>query len=174
MPAKKKTKARARRRASAAAPATGNPAPPAAIVNLARALAAVARHLPNPMDESTDFFRSFSAPYPARASLVPATFHQALNVGSRYRIDLSSADNFFTNAGDSDNWGEDARGVPAAGKSHASDVDGSIGGVRAGRWCRARQNVAVRPDRRRMAGRPALDDHRNLTRRARRVLMLSW
>jgi hypothetical protein len=110
MAAKKKNKARGRRRASAAARTTGNPAPPAAIVNLARALAAVARHLPNPMDESTDFFRSFSAPYPAGASLDPATFHQALNVGSRYGIDLSSADDFFTNAGDSDNWGEDARG----------------------------------------------------------------
>jgi hypothetical protein len=110
MPAKKKNKSRGRRRASAAVPATGNPAPPAAIVNLARALSAVARHLPNPMDESTDFFRSFSAPYPAGLSLDPATFHQALDVGSRYSIDLSSADNFFTNAGDEDNWGEDARG----------------------------------------------------------------
>jgi hypothetical protein len=110
MPAKKKNKSRGRRRASAAVPATGNPAPPAAIVNLARALAAVARHLPNPMDESTDFFRSFSAAYPSGAPLDPATFHQALDVGSRYRIDLSSADNFFTNAGDEDNWGEDARG----------------------------------------------------------------
>ena len=111
MSAKKKNKARARRRGSTAAvPATGNPAPPAAIVNLAKALAAVARHLPNPMDESTDFFQPFTAPYPAGASIDAATFHQALNVGRRYTIDLSSADAFFSNAGDSDNWGEDARG----------------------------------------------------------------
>lgn len=91
--------------------ATGNPVPPAAIVNLATALAAVARHLPNPTDESTDFFRSFTAPYSARSSIDAATFHQALNIGGRYRIDLSPADTFFTNAGDPNNWGKDtARG----------------------------------------------------------------
>jgi hypothetical protein len=132
MPAKKKNKARGRRRASAAAPATGHPAPPAAIVNLARALAAVARHLPNPMDESTDFFRSFSAPYPAGASLDSATFHQALDVGSRYSIDLSSADNFFTNAGDGDNWGEDARGFQLLEKvMRATLTDPSVAFARA-------------------------------------------
>ena len=132
MPAKKKNKARGRRRASAAAPATGHPAPPAAIVNLARALAAVARHLPNPMDESTDFFRSFSAPYPAGASLDSATFHQALDVGSRYSIDLSSADDFFTNAGDEDNWGEDARGFQLLEKvMRATLTDPSVAFARA-------------------------------------------
>jgi len=110
MSAMKKTKARGRRRASAAGKAATAPAPPATVVNLARALAAVARHLPNPMDESTDFFGSFSARTPSAAPIDAATFHQALSVGPRYRIDFSSADDFFTNAGDPDNWGEDARG----------------------------------------------------------------
>ena len=168
MPARKKNKAGARRRASAAGPTTGNPAPPDAIVNLDRALAAVARHLPNPMDESTDFFRSFMAPYPARASINAAIFHQALNVGSRYKVDLSSADNFFTNAGDADNWGEDARGFQLLEKVMRATLTDRIGGVRAGRRCLSRQDVALRPDGRRMAGRPALHDHRNLRWRAGR------
>ena len=130
MSAKKKNKARARRRGSTAAPATGNP--PDAIVNLAKALAAVAHHLPNPMDESTDFFQSFTAPYPARASIDSATFHQALNIGRRYPIDLSSADSFFTNAGDSDNWGEDARGFQLLEKvMRATLTDPSVAFARA-------------------------------------------
>jgi len=110
MSAKKKTKAPGRRRARTASRDAGSSAPPATVVNLARALAAVARHLPNPMDESTDFFRSFSARHPSEAPFDAATLHQSLSVGRRYRIDLSSADDFFTNAGDSDNWGEDALG----------------------------------------------------------------
>jgi hypothetical protein len=110
MSAKKKTKARGGSRASAARRAAASPAPPATVVNLARALGAIARHLPNPMDESTDFFRSFSAPTPSAATIDAAMFHQTLTVGPRFRIDLSSADDFFTNAGDPANWGEDARG----------------------------------------------------------------
>ena len=132
MSAKKKNKARARRRGSAAAPTTGTSTPPPAIVNLARALAAVARHLPNPMDESTDFFQPFTAPYPAGASIDSATFHRALNVGARYRIDLSSADSFFSNAGDSDNWGEDARGFRLLEKvMRATLTDPSVAFARA-------------------------------------------
>jgi nuclease A inhibitor-like protein len=110
MSAKKKTLARGRRHARSGAREAGNPAPPATVLNLARGLAAIARHLPNPMDESTDFFRSFSARYPSDTPVDTATLHQSLSVGRRYRIDLSPADEFFTNAGDSDNWGEDALG----------------------------------------------------------------
>jgi len=147
MPARKKNKARARRRASATAPTTTNPAPPDAIVNLSRALAAVARHLPNPMDESTDFFRSFTAPYPARASIDAATFHQALNVGRRYGIDLSSADNFFTNAGDADNWGEDARGFQLLEKvMRATLTDLSVAFARADGVFRVRMWLFGRTD----------------------------
>jgi hypothetical protein len=96
-------------------------------------LAAVARHLPNPMDESTDFFRAFTAAYPASASVDSATFHQALNVGHRYSIDLSSADSFFANAGDPDNWGEDtARGFRLLEKvMRATLTDPSVAFARA-------------------------------------------
>jgi hypothetical protein len=91
--------------------APGNPQPPAPIVNLARALSTVAHQLPNPMDESTDYFRSFTAPLAADTKLEATAFHEALHVGRRYRIDFSSADDFFSNAGDPDNLGEDtARG----------------------------------------------------------------
>jgi Nuclease A inhibitor-like protein len=110
MSAKKKTRARGRRRARSSPRSAGNPAPPATVLNLARGLAAVARHLPNPMDESTDFFQSFSAPHPSDTPVDTATLHQSLSVGRRYRIDLSPADDFFTNAGDPDNWGGDALG----------------------------------------------------------------
>src|SRR5262249_34925687 len=109
MPAKKKTKSRGRRRQRITSKAASSSAPPATVVNLAKGLAAIARHLPNPTDESTDFFRSFSAAHPS-ASVDSATLHQSLSVGKRYTIDLSSADDFFTNAGDTDNWGDDARG----------------------------------------------------------------
>jgi hypothetical protein len=107
MAAGKKTKARGRRRGSRAARSA---APPATVVNLGKGLAAIARHLANPMDESTDFFFSFSAAYPSDGPIDAVTLHQALGVGRRYKIDLSSADDFFTSAGDPDNRGDDARG----------------------------------------------------------------
>ena len=111
MPARKKTRTRGPRQARTGARAAGRSAPPpATVVNLAKGLAAIARHLPNPTDESTDFFRSFSAAYPSESPIDSATLHQSLSVGKRYAIDLSSADGFFTNAGDPDNWGDDARG----------------------------------------------------------------
>jgi hypothetical protein len=148
MSARKKIRARARRRASTAAAKTGSAAPPAAIVNLARALAAVARHLPNPTDESTDFFRSFTGPYPAGGSIDAATFHQAVNAGARYRIDLSSADTFFTNAGDADNWGEDtARGFRMLEKiMRATLTDPSVAFARADGVVRVRMWLFGRSD----------------------------
>jgi hypothetical protein len=113
--------------------ATGNPQAPAPIVNLARALSTVAHQLPNPMDESTDYFRSFTAPLAAGTKLEAAAFQQALHVGRRYRIDFLSADDFFSNAGDADNLGEDtARGFRLLEKvMHATLTDLSVAFARA-------------------------------------------
>ena len=64
---------------------------------LATALGAIARNLPNPADESTDYFRPFVASMPAAVRLNGDTFHRALKIGARYRIDLSSADQLLSN-----------------------------------------------------------------------------
>jgi hypothetical protein len=74
---------------------------------LATALGALARNLPNPADESTDYFRPFVASMPATVRLDGDTFHRALKIGARYRIDLSSADQLLSSAGDPDNWGDE-------------------------------------------------------------------
>jgi hypothetical protein len=132
MAARKKTKARGRRRARTVARAGGRSTPPATVANLARALAMVARNLPNPMDESTDAFRSFSAAYASTAPFDTTTLGKALSVSSRYRIDLSPADDFFTTAGDPDNWGDDARGFQLLEKvMRATLTDVSVAFARA-------------------------------------------
>lgn len=63
--------------------------------------------MPNPADESTDYFRGFSAKLPAATRLTADTFKAALGVGARYEIDLSPADEFLAGAEDPDNWGDD-------------------------------------------------------------------
>ena len=59
---------------------------------LAGALQALAKGLPNPWDESTDFFHDFVVPLPASTKLDAESFRSALHIGSRYEIDLSRAD----------------------------------------------------------------------------------
>jgi hypothetical protein len=59
---------------------------------LAQALQALAHGLPNPWDESTDYFHQFAAAMPATRKLDAESFRIALNVGARYTIDLSPAD----------------------------------------------------------------------------------
>jgi hypothetical protein len=97
--AKSSKKARAARASSNAAPVLAS--------KLAKALAALARELPNPADESTDFFRSFVAPMPPDSRLDAGTFQQALKIGGRYKVALSSADALLSGAGDPDNSGEE-------------------------------------------------------------------
>jgi hypothetical protein len=72
-----------------------------------KALSSLARDLPNPADESTDFFRPFVAPMPPDTRLDPGTFQRALKIGVRYKIALSSADALLSRAGDPDNSGEE-------------------------------------------------------------------
>jgi len=75
---------------------------------LAGALQALAKGLPNPWDESTDFFRDFVAPLPASTKLDADSFRAALHVGTRYEIDLSPADETLTKLGNSaDSLGKD-------------------------------------------------------------------
>jgi hypothetical protein len=92
-------KARAARTASTAGPIVA--------AKLARALHALARDLPNPADESTDFFHPFVAALSPQSRLDRDTFHRALEIGSRYTVDLSSADQLFAGATDAGNWGEE-------------------------------------------------------------------
>ena len=77
---------------------------------LSKALSALAKDLPNPADESTDYFHPFVAALPSSSELSPETIKQALKVGASYRIDWSSADGLFSNATDEDNWGDIALG----------------------------------------------------------------
>jgi hypothetical protein len=44
---------------------------------------------------------------PATVRLNGDTFHRALKIGARYRIDLSSADQLLSNGGDPDGWGDE-------------------------------------------------------------------
>src|SRR6478752_1723224 len=68
---------------------------------LARALQALAKGLPNPWDESTDFFRGFTASTQDGLPLNADTFRSSLRVGSRYQISLSPADETLTKLGNS-------------------------------------------------------------------------
>jgi len=78
---------------------------------LAGALQALAKGLPNPWDESTDYFHGFAAALPAGARLDAAAFRQALGVGARYQLALSPADDVLAGLGDAaDDWGEDIAG----------------------------------------------------------------
>jgi hypothetical protein len=100
-------RARAKRSKKARAARTRSTATPLLNSKLARALAALARDLPNPADESTDFFRPFVAPMPPDSRLDAGTFQRALKIGVRYTIALSPADALLARAGDPDNSGKE-------------------------------------------------------------------
>jgi hypothetical protein len=98
-------KRRGRRSATAAARTNNQPA------RLASALAALARGLPNPWDEATDYFRGFTAALPGPNALSPASFRSALGIGQRYAIDMSPADDKLIALGNAGiDWGEDIAG----------------------------------------------------------------
>jgi len=78
---------------------------------LSRALTALAHGLPNPWDESTDYFHGFVAPLPANTALDPESLRGALGIGARYHIDLSPAGPRLAAVGAGDQtWGEDIAG----------------------------------------------------------------
>jgi hypothetical protein len=88
---------------------TGKPGVQA--TRLAQALAALAHGLPNPWDESTDYFHAFAAVMPASTKLDADSFREALRIGTRYEIALSPADQRLTDMGNAvDDWGEDIAG----------------------------------------------------------------
>jgi hypothetical protein len=101
---KPSAKPNAKRRTAAVAPAA---TAATAASRLARALQVLAADLPNPADESTDYFHGFSAPLGPSVALSPEAFHAALGVGARYQIDLGPADDLFANVEDPENWGDD-------------------------------------------------------------------
>jgi hypothetical protein len=98
-----KGKIQARTKASAA------PDPQA--VRLSHALAALARGLPNPWDESDDYFHGFTAALPARGQLDSDGLRQALAIGARYQIVMSPAADKLTELGNAESdWGADIAG----------------------------------------------------------------
>lgn len=96
-------------RAISTTPALGTPG--AQSTRLARALQALAHGLPNPWDESTDYFHAFAAVMPAKAKLDAESFRRALGIGARYEIDLAPAEGKLTELGNSEaDWGTDVAG----------------------------------------------------------------
>ena len=59
---------------------------------LAHALSALAQTLPNPWDESTDYFTPFSAELPDEQALTPDTLRHALAIGPHFTVDLADVD----------------------------------------------------------------------------------
>jgi hypothetical protein len=99
-----------RSRKTSRARAAATPAAPGVQAKrLAGALQALAKGLPNPWDESTDYFHSFAAAMPADTELTADSLRQALGVGARYHIDLSSADSRLKRITEAD-WGADIAG----------------------------------------------------------------
>src|SRR6266850_2040666 len=98
-----KTRARARRSKTTKTTPTVSVKAPALATKLAKALHAIAHDLTNPASESSDLFRPFAAPLSADVKLDAGTFQRALEIGGRFTIDLSSADDLFAGAVDPDN-----------------------------------------------------------------------
>ncbi len=101
-----------RSRTTSRSRASATPASPGVQARrLAGALAALAKGLPNPWDESTDYFHPFAAVMPAATELSPDSFRRALGVGARYEIALSPADGRLAELADAeDDWGADIAG----------------------------------------------------------------
>ncbi len=70
---------------------------------LAHAFGSIAQTLPNPWDESTDYFLPFSAALDASQPTNADTLREALKVGGRFQLDLAPVD--LTAAGA--NFGDD-------------------------------------------------------------------
>jgi len=65
---------------------------------LAHALSAIAETLPNPWDESTDYFVPFHAALADGVPLDAETLRQALHIGPQYRVDVDAVDLAATGA----------------------------------------------------------------------------
>jgi hypothetical protein len=99
------------RRSTSKSQAASSGIPSLQAVRLAHSLQALAKGLPNPWDESTDYFRQFVAMMPANTKLDAENFRTALGIGARYEIDLSPADQTLANLGSAEaDWGKDIAG----------------------------------------------------------------
>jgi hypothetical protein len=89
---------------------------------LAHALSVIAESLPNPWDESDDYFSPFSAELADAQPLNADTLRAALQIGAHYHLDIDAPD--FASV--ADNWdGEAAQGfrlLDAALKATLTDV----------------------------------------------------
>jgi hypothetical protein len=113
----------------------------AAAERLAGALAALARDLPNPWDESTDYFHAFFHELPAGTRLDAASFKKVMKIGARYQVDLAPArDMLDALAGAGDDWGEDI----AAGWGLVAKVMGATLGELSLAFVRGKGVVRVR------------------------------
>lgn len=91
----------------AAHAASRRSAAPVHAQRLAAALQALARGLPNPWDESTDYFQRFVAAMPASKKLGVESFRAALKIGARYDIALASANEVLSGLSKADDDGEE-------------------------------------------------------------------
>jgi hypothetical protein len=69
---------------------------------LAHALSAIAQTLPNPWDESTDYFIPFSAEIDGSKPANADTLRRALDIGGHFHLDLASVDLTATGANSGD------------------------------------------------------------------------
>jgi hypothetical protein len=65
---------------------------------LAHALSTLAQTLPNPWDESTDYFSPFSAEFAESEPMTADSLRKALDVGSHFHLDLAPVDLTATGA----------------------------------------------------------------------------
>ena len=71
---------------------------PALPKRLAHALSVLAETLPNPWDESTDYFTPFAAEMADSEPMTAESLHKALAVGPGFRLDLDGVDLAATGA----------------------------------------------------------------------------
>ncbi len=79
-------------------------------VRLATSFQALADQLPNPWDESTDYFVAFAAGLAAGTALDGESFGRALGIAARYRIELAPATAKLAAQGDPASWGAELAG----------------------------------------------------------------
>ena len=72
---------------------------------IGKALAILAADLPNPFDESTDYFRAFSAPFAVDDQINEASLREALKIGARYELDISDLTNLGEGCGEPEESG---------------------------------------------------------------------
>src|SRR4051812_209461 len=67
---------------------------------IAKALAILSSDLPNPFDESTDYFRPFSASFAVESPINEATLRSVLKISARYKLDITDLGNLGESYGE--------------------------------------------------------------------------